>query len=467
MTKVSIIIPAYNNAEYLDDAIQSVLNQTYPNVEVIVVNDASPDNVNEVVSVYTDPRVKLIVHEQNRGLSAARNTGIKAAEGEIISLLDGDDYFHPEKFQRHVEFLTQHPEVGVTYNPRFELNHSVKTIRELWRPPLIVNLADLVFSYPFSPSDMVLRREWIFQIGLFDEYHHYVGEDLDINCRLGLAGCKFASVDRALNYRRYHSGRVIKNLRGSVEDTMRPLDATFADPRCSQEALAIQDKARANHYMLWSVLAFAQDDIASGQEYCLTAIKLNPTILSGQPCALIGAMIAHSIADESLDHVPLLRKMFYQLPLELRQQREQVDWAVARATLLRGVRAMIWGRIKDGHEYFGQATALNAQIDELFLQNLTARLLDYQIEFGSEASQEILRKMSPYLEKIGERSQMRWLKGFYSINQAFHSYRVGNYAEVPKEVFQACTNDPKYLTNRGVLSILFRSLVGGRLQSEG
>jgi glycosyltransferase involved in cell wall biosynthesis len=191
---VSVIIPAYNNAEYLGETIQSVLNQTYSNLEVMVVNDASPDNVHAVVQQFNDARIKYIRHEKNQGLSAARNTGIRASIGEIIALLDGDDLFHPEKLQVHVEYLEKHPKVGVTYNPRFELNHSSNTIRELWWPPSIVALSDLVCGFPFSPSDMVLRRDWVFRLSLFDESYTYVGEDLDINCRLALAGCKFGSV---------------------------------------------------------------------------------------------------------------------------------------------------------------------------------------------------------------------------------------------------------------------------------
>jgi glycosyltransferase involved in cell wall biosynthesis len=123
---VSVVIPAYKQAAFVGEAIQSVLDQSYPHFEVIVVNDASPDHTSEVVRQFADPRVKLIVHEENRGLPAARNTGMKAANGELIALLDSDDFFHPEKLQTHVDFLEKHPAVGVTYNGRYELNYLTK-----------------------------------------------------------------------------------------------------------------------------------------------------------------------------------------------------------------------------------------------------------------------------------------------------------------------------------------------------
>lgn len=456
---VSVIIPAYNNAAFIGATIQSVLDQTYPHFEVMVVNDASPDNVDEVIKQFTDPRIRYIIHEQNRGLSAARNTAIRASTGEIIALLDGDDLFHPEKLRMHVEFLEKHPEIDVTYNARFELNHSARTVRELWRPPLTLTLADLLPTYPFSPSDMVIRRDSVFKVNLFDEYHTYVGEDLDFNCRLAMAGCKFASVNRALNYRWYHSGRIVKNLRSCVDDTLRPLNRVFADPACPPEALAVRDLAYATHYLLWSAIAFGQNDTALGQEYSLAAVRLNPSFLEGTPSRLIEVIIAQSIADESVVHDALLRRMLDQLPAQLAWPAERYDWAVAHGYLLRGVRAIMWGRAADGEEHFERAMALRAQIDEAFLRRLTAQLLDYETEFGFEATQKLLFTLSPYLEKVGNRSGVRWLKGHYLINQAFKSYQVGEYDRVPKKVFNALANDLSYLGNRGVLSILVRSII--------
>lgn len=456
--KVSVIIPIYNNAEYLPDAIQSILDQTYPNFEIVLVNDASPDNADEVIKRFQDPRIKYIVHEKNRGLSAARNTGIRASAGDLIAPLDGDDYFHPEKFRLHVEFFDKHPDVGTTYNPRFELNHSAKTIRDLWRPPLTVDLSDLIFGFPFSPSDMVVRRDWMFHVNMFNEYHVYVGEDLDINCRLALAGCKFASVDRALNYRRYHSGRIIKNLRGSVEDTLRPLNSLFADAKCPGQVLALKDKAIANHYLLWSALAFAQDDTLLGQAYCSSAIQKNPAILDGKPNQLIKTLIAHGIVDEGLDHAPILRRMFEQLPETLASQKEQCDWAIARGTLMKATRATIWGRNEDGRRYFEQAAKQHAQVDESFLGQLTQQLINYEIEFGSKAVQKILDTMEPDLAQIGGRARVRQLNASYSINRAFRNYNNGDYSGVPCSIVRAIVSDPKYLTNRGVLAIFIRSL---------
>jgi glycosyltransferase involved in cell wall biosynthesis len=463
---VSVIIPAFNQAEFVGEAIQSVLDQTYSKLEVIVVNDASLDHTSEVVKQYNDARVTLIEHRENRGLPAARNTGIRASTGEIIALLDADDLFHPEKLQAHVGFLGGHPDVGVTYNARFELNHSANTIRELWRPPLAVGLVDLVLGFPFSPSDMLLRREWAFDVGLFDESFVCGGEDTDLPCRLALAGCQFASVNRALNYRRYHSGRRRKNLPCRLDDVARSLRATFSDPRCPDEVLALRDIAMKHHLIVLVSLAFMQEETDLGQEYVRELVQIDPSILQGKPCELVDFLLRESISDESLDHQVLLKNILAQLPLELAWLDAQYNWAVAHGYLLKGTRAIIWGRSDVGKANLERAATLGIHFDEGFLQEVTHQLLSYEIEFGPQATQMVIRDLAPYLNKINRGNGSCRLKSSYWVNRAFQSYHAGRFDQVPGQVLQAVASSPKYLGNRGVLAILLRSLMSQRGYSK-
>lgn len=211
--KVSIIIPTYNGANFLGEAIQSVLNQSYPDFEVIVVDDNSPDHTAQVMSQFDDTRVKYIAHEVNKGSDIARYTGLQASSGEVIVLLDQDDLFLPEKLEEHVTFLERHPDIGFTYNARFELNYSKPTIRDIWRPPRTITLADLVLWFPLSPSDVVMRRKWALEMDLIGGTR---GAEILHFSRLYMSGCRFACIDRALNYRRYHSGRINKDLYSSL-----------------------------------------------------------------------------------------------------------------------------------------------------------------------------------------------------------------------------------------------------------
>lgn len=459
----SVIIPAYNQAEHLGEAIQSVLDQTYRKFEVIIVNDASPDRTPEVVKQFDDPRIKYLVHHENRGLPAAKNTGIRASSGDLIAFLDADDKYQPEKLGRHVVFFEKNPDVGAVYNSRFELNYSSDTIREIVRPPLTVTLQDLVLGFPFCPSDLVLRKDWVFGVGLFDESYTFFGEDLDFNCRLALAGCQFASVDRALNYRRHHSGRIIKDLVGALEAILRPLRTTFASSFCPEEVLALRDMAFMNMYMAWAYYAFTQNETVLGQEFIREAVRLNQTILDGEPCRFVQFLVKNSIYDENMCHESLLRSVFVRLPTEMAWLSEQYEWAVARGYLLRGTRAIIWGRHEDGRAHFAKAVDLGAKIDEPFLRKLAHQLLAYEIEFGVAALQDTLRCLAPYLERIGSRATMRWFNACISVNQAFRNYHTGEFAKVPGQVIRAIAKDPKYLANRGVLCILLRSIASTQL----
>jgi glycosyltransferase involved in cell wall biosynthesis len=105
MEKISVIIPTYNGSRNIKRAIQSVLNQDYPNIEVIVVDDASTDDTVGVVKSIKDSRLKIIEHKVNKNGSAARNTGIKASKGKYIALLDDDDEWLPTKLSKQVEYL--------------------------------------------------------------------------------------------------------------------------------------------------------------------------------------------------------------------------------------------------------------------------------------------------------------------------------------------------------------------------
>jgi glycosyltransferase involved in cell wall biosynthesis len=116
----SVIIPAYNAAPFIKETIDSVFAQTYPHVEVIVVNDGSPDTpqLESVLAPYLD-RVSYIKQE-NRGLAGARNTGLIAAKGEFVALLDADDIWLPNYLDSQVRFLSDHPEFDLVYcNARF------------------------------------------------------------------------------------------------------------------------------------------------------------------------------------------------------------------------------------------------------------------------------------------------------------------------------------------------------------
>ncbi|MBM6945113.1 MULTISPECIES: glycosyltransferase family 2 protein [Bacteroides] len=110
---VSVVMPAYNAERFLREAIDSVLNQTYPNFELIIINDGSTDHTEEIILSYSDSRIKYVRNEQNLKLIKTLNKGVELAQGKYIARMDADDISLPERFEEEVRYLEEHPDVDI------------------------------------------------------------------------------------------------------------------------------------------------------------------------------------------------------------------------------------------------------------------------------------------------------------------------------------------------------------------
>ncbi|AKB67311.1 glycosyltransferase family 2 protein [Methanosarcina mazei] len=129
--KVSVVIPTYNRAHLLPRAIQSVLDQTYQDLEIIIVDDGSRDNTERVIKNFKDERIRYIQHNQNKGASAARNTGIRESRGKYIAFQDSDDEWFSNKLEKQIEaFADAPPEVGIVYSGFYR----IEADRKLYLP---------------------------------------------------------------------------------------------------------------------------------------------------------------------------------------------------------------------------------------------------------------------------------------------------------------------------------------------
>lgn len=178
---VSVVMPVYGVEAYVADAIHSVLEQSWRNFELIVVDDCSPDGSGAAIAAFSDPRLKSIRFDANRGVAAARNAGLAAARGEFIALLDGDDLMHRTRLERQIDFMWRHPAIALcggwcrTLGPQDE----PPRIAKIELDPRAVN-ASLVFGNPFCTSTLMLRREAIPEGGFRQRY----AEDYDFLVRV-------------------------------------------------------------------------------------------------------------------------------------------------------------------------------------------------------------------------------------------------------------------------------------------
>jgi len=218
LPKVSVVIPSYQAGRFIREAVDSVLHQSYKDYEIIIVDDGSTDNTKEVLASYGD-RIKVL-NQNNMGVSAARNKGIMSSRGEYIAFLDADDLWLPDKLERQVTLLEEHPEIGLVFSDMWVVGETDVPARD--RPFLGKSAFQIgkpskgkVFKHLFlndfipMPTAMV-RRRCFEKVGLFDSAYDSC-EDYDLWLRLS-QHFSIDYVDKPLAIYRMHGGSLIHDL---------------------------------------------------------------------------------------------------------------------------------------------------------------------------------------------------------------------------------------------------------------
>jgi glycosyltransferase involved in cell wall biosynthesis len=206
LPRVSVVIPTFNAARYIVEAVRSVLAQSLTDLEVIVVDDGSTDDTRTVLGRVADPRLRLLV-EANHGPAHARNQGCRAARAaEYLAFLDADDGWDADKLAEQVRFLSASPElIGVGCFMRY-VSSTGRILGQTGRTigPAELRRVAAGELFPFPISSLVVKRRAAAQVGLFDESFRYAGsEDLDFVARLGSVG-PLQCVPRVLGSYRVH-----------------------------------------------------------------------------------------------------------------------------------------------------------------------------------------------------------------------------------------------------------------------
>lgn len=275
MPKVSVIILAHNLAHFVGEALQSVLDQTFMDFEVIVVDDGSTDNTREVVVRFTDPRVRY-VYQDNQERSAARNTGIRLAQGEYIAFLDADDVWLPEKLALQVNLLETRPEVGLVYtgayvmeNSRVFVEQKCKYRGRVVRPLLVVD--NIVTG---SASTAMVRRECFDEVGLFDEASS-VCEDWDAWLRIAMK-YEFDYVPQPLAKCRVHGTNTQKQADRMKQGTLAFFDKVLADPALHDEVWPLRRRVRSLAFLMVGRAYYTAREMGMARRYFLKSLWFYP-----------------------------------------------------------------------------------------------------------------------------------------------------------------------------------------------
>lgn len=255
----SVVIPAHNAGLFLEATLDSVLQQTLADFELIVVDDGSTDSTPELLRKQSDSRLR-VVRQPNQGPSAATNTGLGLARGVYVGFLDHDDLWEKTKLARHVAFLEDHPEVDLTFSWSRLVDESGRRLAlhtRHWRGPLSFQqmLMDFVIG---NTSAVVIRRLALDGAGWFDpELSHYYDMELFLRVAL-LRPNNVHAIPEELTFYRRHEGQMSRDWRRMARDWDRVLERMCAG--AAQEVAAIQPQASANMCRYFACLAYEQQE---------------------------------------------------------------------------------------------------------------------------------------------------------------------------------------------------------------
>lgn len=203
---VSVVMPVYNAEVFVEDAIRSVLRQSYGNFELIIIDDRSTDRTYEILKGFqaVDPRIRLTRLPSNRGIISALNQGLKAAQGKYIARMDADDISLPQRFSKQVAYLEAHPEIGILGCGVQNIDHTGKLsfIPTLLSDPLQVRWY-VFFGSPFYHPTVMIRKSLLDQFSLAYDPAHQHGEDYGLWARL-LSHSQGDNLPEVLLYYRIH-----------------------------------------------------------------------------------------------------------------------------------------------------------------------------------------------------------------------------------------------------------------------
>ena len=293
---VSVVIPAYKAEAHIEETVRSVLNQTYPQVEAVVVNDGSPDKLVDVVQAIDDPRVRLL-HQPNRGVAEARNHGIREAQGAFIGLLDSDDVWLPQKVERHLEHFRRSPHLGTSYSRSIFIDGQGAPMG-LYQDSKLTDIEpiDMFVRCPIgSGSTPIVRREtWeaiAFKSNHFgEEVDSYfdaspellLGEDVECWYRLlTRSGWGFEGIADYLTLYRIYGESNSANLTGKADSWERLLD--WVAQYDAERVAGFRRAAMSYHDRYLARRAVTNGHGLPASRYALRAMVQYPQLLAEEP----------------------------------------------------------------------------------------------------------------------------------------------------------------------------------------
>ncbi|MCG3207723.1 MAG: hypothetical protein FOGNACKC_01323 [Anaerolineae bacterium] len=315
MQNVTVIIPTYNRSVYLAQTLRSVLNQTYPYFEVVVIDDGSSDNTAEVVNNFSDGRLHYL-YQSNSGRSSARNRGIAAAKGNYLAFLDDDDLYLPHKLACQVAFLETNPNVALVASGTQLLDQygSVRGVWRTWLDQPDLTLLNCLYACPLPTCSVLFRRQALLGLDHWFDPELDLAEDTDFFIRLLLAGCHMAWLPEIVSAYRLHPANSQRDGMLYSGAYRKLLDKLFAYPNIPPEVQAKRTQLFAHYHAVGACRGYATGQIEWAQKDLLEALKFQPALADGLLPPIVAMISSFAKSPHVTDSAAYVNFVFDNLP---------------------------------------------------------------------------------------------------------------------------------------------------------
>ncbi len=269
-TGISVIMPVYCAERYVEEAITSILNQTFQDFELLVIDDKGGDGSMDIVRAMKDPRIKVLENDRNRGIAYATNVGLSHAEGKYIALMDDDDIAMKDRLQLEYDYLESHPDIDVVGGGEINVDEAGQVIS--YRREVICNperiKAELLFRDRIHNATSMYRREFVEKNHLFYREGFLGMQDFKFWTECAAFG-RIANIDRVLSKWRNHGGNTTSK---TIEEHWAERKGKFAE--IQKESLKMQGFALSEEDQTLFCKIFAEGNNVFALEELLEVQKV-------------------------------------------------------------------------------------------------------------------------------------------------------------------------------------------------
>jgi glycosyltransferase involved in cell wall biosynthesis len=452
---VSVIIPTYNRAPLLRAAVESVLAQTYPLVEIIVVDDGSTDSTAQAMGAYVG-RVKYI-RQENAGVSAARNRGFHESTGEFVGFLDDDDIYFPEKIARQVSCLIEMKGCPFVHCRYLLMNEAGQYLNRIGLLPEGNIFGELLCRNFLWMSAPLIRRDCLEQVGGFDETLSTAADyDLWLRlARLGWLGC----VQQPLGAYRIQRGSMVTNMARTEQEVIAVLERIFADPRLPPAFARVKPQAYAQWRFWFACRYYAARLWDDAQRNLTQALSLDPLMLE-KPEIIVEGFYSEAMDERVDDAFAYIQDVYDHLPPTAGAIRPFFRDLQRRIHLGQAFRLYGGKALDKASDYLANTVGLYPEVlrqpeefVRLAVDNAMCLPLDPLAYIQTVFSHLPDEARSLVSSKGRVTSSVR-------VARAFEAYHNRHYRSAIGMMLRALLRQPTRLINRGVAALLVKSLLG-------